>query len=87
MTSLGIYHGTMNYNEANSDDFIDAADLLPYPYTEELPTSIALTEFHFILLYKDRIVGVCNLDQKLTYEESLALVSRSLAQTNVSGTH
>jgi vacuolar protein sorting-associated protein 18 len=40
-----------------------------------MPTSIALTEFHFILLYKDRVAAVCNLDEKLTYEEPLPLVS------------
>jgi Pep3/Vps18/deep orange family len=36
---------------------------------------MVLTEFHIILLYKGRIAGVCSLDEKLTYEESLPLVS------------
>ncbi|KAG5647608.1 hypothetical protein DXG03_008961 [Asterophora parasitica] len=77
MTGPGIYHGTLNF-ESNSEDFIDAAQLLPYPTTSvdadaEAPQSIALTEFHFILLYKDRISGVCNLDDQLKYEESLPL--------------
>ena len=40
----------------------------------EVPLSIALTEFHFLLLYKDRIAAVCNLNEKLTYEEILPLV-------------
>jgi vacuolar protein sorting-associated protein 18 len=83
----GIYHGTLNF-ESTSDDLIDATQLLPYPLfpsspsslgsnspTAEMPISIALTEFHFILLYKDRIASVCNLDEKLTYEEPLPLVS------------
>lgn len=76
----GIYHGNLNF-EATSDDMIDAAQLLPYPAQatdseySEIPESIALTEFHFILLYKDRIAGICNLDDKLTYEEPLPLVS------------
>lgn len=84
----GIYHGTLNY-ESNSDDLIDAAQLLPYPplpappispghealTSAEIPTSIALTEFHFVLLYKNSIVGICNLDEKLTYEEVVPLVS------------
>jgi vacuolar protein sorting-associated protein 18 len=83
----GIYHGTLNF-ESNSDDLIDGAQLLPYPLfpppspsspsvdatTPEIPISIALTEFHFILIYKDRIAAVCNLDEKLTYEERLPLV-------------
>jgi hypothetical protein len=81
----GIYHGSLNF-ETNSDDLIDAAQLLPYPTfpasqslasseTAETPVSMALTEFHIILLYKSRIAGVCSLDEKLTYEESLPLVS------------
>ena len=36
---------------------------------------MSLTEFHFVLLYKDRIVGVCNLNDALVYEELLPLVS------------
>lgn len=88
-TAPGIYHGTLNY-ESNSDDLIDGASLLPYPplpspstspsrngssATAEIPTSIALTEFHFVLLYKDEVIGVCKLDEKLTYQEIVPLVS------------
>ena len=82
----GIYHGTLNF-ESTSDDLIDAAQLLPYPSVSrspvanpksptpsEVPMSIALTKFHFLLLYRDRIVGVCNLNEKLSYEERLPLV-------------
>lgn len=78
MLATGIYHGTLNF-ESNSDELIDAAQLLPYPsHSEdgipEMPLSIALTNFHFLLLYKDRLVGVCNLNEKTTYEEFLPLV-------------
>ena len=38
------------------------------------PLSLSLTEFHFILLYKDRILGICSLDDRLAYEESLPIV-------------
>lgn len=82
MIAAGIYHGSLNI-ESNSEDLIDSAQLLPYPVltlpagrdADQLPISLSLTEFHFILLYKDRIVGVCNLDDKLTYEELLPIVS------------
>ena len=89
MTGPGLYHGTLNF-ESTTDDLIDAAQLLPYPAltslspstpgrdVPEIPVSTVLTEFHFILLYKDRVVGVCNLDEKLTYEESLPLVRHYL---------
>lgn len=92
----GIYHGTLRYESA-ADDLIDGAQLLPYPSlpvppispghaaspSAEIPTSIALTEFHFILLYKDQVVGVCNLDEKLTYEEIIPLVSLSILLVSV----
>ncbi|KAG5718797.1 Vacuolar protein sorting-associated protein 18 like protein [Termitomyces sp. T112] len=77
MTGPGIYHGILNF-ESNSEDFIDAAELLPYPSLvpktdPEIPYSIALTEFHHILLYQDRIAAICCLDDQLKYEESLPL--------------
>ncbi|KDQ63405.1 hypothetical protein JAAARDRAFT_147697 [Jaapia argillacea MUCL 33604] len=77
MTAPGVYHGTLNF-QSISDDLIDSASLLPYPVfpnspAGDVPQSIALTEFHFVLLFKDRIVAVCNLDEKLTYEELLPL--------------
>ncbi|KAE9408232.1 hypothetical protein BT96DRAFT_1013688 [Gymnopus androsaceus JB14] len=57
MTAPGIYHGNLNF-ERNAT---------------ELPVSIALTDFHYVILYKDRISGVCHLNDKLTYEEPLPL--------------
>ena len=84
----GIYHGTLNFHP-NSDDHVDSTQLLPYPPLSspespasqphpEVPTSILLTEFHFILLYRDRIVGICTLNGKQTYEDVIPLVSRSM---------
>ncbi|KAF7985304.1 hypothetical protein HWV62_6475 [Athelia sp. TMB] len=78
MTGPGIYHGTLNY-ESTSEDRIDSAQLLPYPTFpdspghEDHPTSIAVTQFHFILLYRDHVVAICNLDEKMTYEEIIPL--------------
>ncbi|KAH9947912.1 Pep3/Vps18/deep orange family-domain-containing protein [Amylocystis lapponica] len=87
MTVPGIYHGTLNF-ESTSDDLIDGAQLLPYPtfpstssvspprkttISSDMPASMALTEFHFVLLYKDRVVGLSNLNEQLTYEEVLPL--------------
>jgi hypothetical protein len=64
--------------DADSEDHIDGAALLPYPSSggTEMgtPLSLSLTEFHFILLYKDRILGICSLDDRLAYEESLPIV-------------
>ncbi|TFY83521.1 hypothetical protein EWM64_g503 [Hericium alpestre] len=85
MTGPGIYHGTLNF-ASTSDDLIDNAELFHYPtfpnspstsspdaLSQQVPTSIALTEFHFMLLYRDRIAAVCTLDDNLTYEELLPL--------------
>ncbi|KAJ7275181.1 Pep3/Vps18/deep orange family-domain-containing protein [Mycena haematopus] len=82
LTSHGVYHGTLNF-DSQTDNFIDGGDLLPYPSSFDgsgppvwTPSSMALTEFHFVLLYGDRVVGVCNLDKKQTYEEPLPLKER-----------
>jgi len=82
----GIYHGTLNF-DPNSDDHIDSTQLHPYPAVSpdappgtsaaEVPVSISLTEFHFILLYRDRIVGISTLNGKQTYEDFMPLVSRT----------
>lgn len=83
MTGPGIFHGTMNF-QSTTDDFIDSPQLFQYPSFSQsgshpggadAPASIALTEFHFVMLYGDRIAATCTLDEKLTYEELLPLVS------------
>ncbi|KAI0348420.1 hypothetical protein BDW22DRAFT_1366129 [Trametopsis cervina] len=86
MTTPGVYHGNLNY-ESSSDDLIDGALLLPYPtfpvspslsptrYANEptLPMSMVFTEFHFVLLYRDRVIGVSTLNEQVTYEDILPL--------------
>ena len=84
----GIYHGSFNF-DSTSDDLIDGAQLLPYPNFPqplstspnnkapelgEVPISMALTEYHFLLLYRDRVVGISNLNEELAYEDILPLV-------------
>ncbi|KZT41330.1 hypothetical protein SISSUDRAFT_1042912 [Sistotremastrum suecicum HHB10207 ss-3] len=85
LTAPGIYHGTLNFT-SGVDDFIDGAQLMPFPTlsptddtppqsptTTPVPLSIAVTEFHFILLYYDRVVAVSRLDERVTHEELLPL--------------
>ncbi|KAF6766540.1 DigA protein [Ephemerocybe angulata] len=77
LTGQGIYHGTINY-DASVEDHIDSAQLLQYPTLPgidqpDIPISLAVTEFHFVLLYKDRVVGICNLDDRKAYEELLPI--------------
>lgn len=84
----GVYHGTLNF-DPNSDGHIDSTQLLPYPPLSspgssspqshpEVPTSILITEFHFILLYRDRTVGICTLNGKQTYEDVIPLVRKTI---------
>ena len=35
---------------------------------------MSLTEFHFVLLFKDRVIGVGNLNEALVYDEAIPLV-------------
>lgn len=37
---------------------------------------MAVTDFHFVLLYHDRVCAVSSLDDKLVYEEFLGLVCK-----------
>jgi hypothetical protein len=79
----GIYHGSLNF-DTTAEDHIDGAALVPYPVlsgrdASEIPLSLSLTEFHIVLLYKDRITAICVLDDKTTYEETLPTVSSPLA--------
>ena len=73
----------MNY-ASTSDDFIDGAELLPYPELAttrrtrpedgNAPVSIGLTEFHVLMLYRDRLSAICNLNDKLVFDQTLPLV-------------
>lgn len=79
MTAAGIYHGSLKI-DTESEDHIDNAQLFPYPTlpglgADDFPLSLSLTEFHFLLLYKDRVIGMCNLNDHLAYEEQLPVKS------------
>lgn len=68
--------------ESSTDDLIDSAQLLPYPLhlQAKTPLSMVMTKFHFILLYKDYLVGICNLNEKTTYEVPLVSIFFLLMQ-------
>lgn len=40
-----------------------------------MPLSIALTEFHFILLYKERVKAICQLNDQVVFDDVIPLVS------------
>ncbi|KAK0526251.1 tethering complex subunit [Tilletia horrida] len=90
MTDPGIYYGSLSLpTQSSGDSLIDSANLLPYPALNssegdglQKPVSMALTDFHFLLLYKDQVVGSSILDDQTVYRESLPLK----AQEHVLGT-
>lgn len=88
LTGPGIYHGLISYGDQQvGDSVIDSANLLPYPamalyspdgenegeMVAEIPLSAALTEFHFVLLYRDRVMAISSLDDHVVFQESLPL--------------
>ncbi|KAL7316431.1 tethering complex subunit [Mucor circinelloides] len=84
LTGPGIYHGALVYGSQNvGDSVVDDVQLLQYPATPsdddsgklvtEIPISVALTEFHFVLLYKDRVRAICQLNDQIVYEEMIPM--------------
>ncbi|KAF8329689.1 Pep3/Vps18/deep orange family-domain-containing protein [Cantharellus anzutake] len=91
MTGQGIYYGMLNLSAPSTSDIIESATLLPYPYSapsspttppsspklsqNPMPLSMLITDYHFLLLYPDRVCAVSNLGgvERLVYEEFLAL--------------
>ncbi len=66
LTVHGVYHGSLSSaggassSAASSSSLVPAEcilepGLLPYEQTDGTPLSINLTEFHFVLLYRDRL--------------------------------
>ena len=49
----------------------------------EIPISVALTEFHFVLLYQDRVRAICQLNDQIVYEEMIPIVSANQTKLTV----
>ncbi|KAF9974592.1 hypothetical protein BGZ73_001990 [Actinomortierella ambigua] len=84
LTGPGIYHGNLVFGSQNpGDSVIDAAQLLPYPATRlesdsmtavsEIPIAIALTEFHFILLNRESVRAINQLNDEIVFDELIPL--------------
>ncbi|CAI2181674.1 1175_t:CDS:10 [Funneliformis geosporum] len=101
LTGPGIYHGSLVFGSQDvGDSVIDSAKLLPYPTTPsdndtsttstEVPLSFALTEFHFILLYKERVKAICQLNDQIVFDDFIPLKAgeevRTMTVDNVKNT-
>ena len=51
--------------------------------TPEQPIAAALTEFHIILLYKNRLKAICILNNVTIYEETVPTVSINFHITDI----
>lgn len=53
------------------------------PSLPAIPIAVAVTQWHWLLLYSDRVAGVSRENEKVVWEEKLPLVSSLLSQNNV----
>ncbi|KAJ2643398.1 tethering complex subunit [Coemansia sp. RSA 1694] len=82
LTSMGVFFGKLTFDaQESSDSVVENASLLPYPAQAsagvdgagvEQPSSLALTEFHILLQYSDRVCALNMLSSKLAFEQSLS---------------
>ncbi|KAF4519225.1 hypothetical protein B566_EDAN015331 [Ephemera danica] len=71
LTAVGIYHGNVDTTSPPGQDSVVAqSKMLKYPVQEEgvnpVPLSFVLTQFHALLLYPDKLVAMCLLNEELT---------------------
>ncbi|KAJ3258408.1 hypothetical protein HDU77_002252, partial [Chytriomyces hyalinus] len=80
----GIYAGELNTTSPQSDSIITNAELHPLLGSETIaPISIALTEFHYIILYSNRVKAISYLTNELVFDEAIALDSNEEVQALV----
>ncbi|KAJ3040940.1 hypothetical protein HDV00_010151 [Rhizophlyctis rosea] len=87
LTGPGIYHGSLVFGNQNAgDSVVDNAQLLPYPQSSQnpptspselnandVPISINITEFHYILLFRDRVKAIHALNGEVVYDEEIGM--------------
>lgn len=85
LTGAGVYYSTLVFGDQQPGEtlFLEK-NLIPYSAVAEtgediviewdqadlvLPIGLALTKFHCVLLYRDKIVAICHLNNKKVFEE------------------
>jgi len=87
-TGKGMYTGELIFGSQKAGgSVINNSKLVSYPEdysksnskmskpVETIPLSVAITQFHILLLYKKKIKAMCNLDNSIIYEEDIPLES------------
>jgi len=85
-TGKGMYTGELVFGSQKAgESVINNSKLVSYPENnsksnnkaskslETVPLSVAITQFHILLLYKKKIKAMCNLDNLIIYEEDIPL--------------
>ncbi|KAI8871565.1 hypothetical protein GQ42DRAFT_120639 [Ramicandelaber brevisporus] len=83
LTEPGVFHGQLVYGSKSLSDggVITNASLVPYPAPPQSASpnsdliAIALSEYHSVLLYRDRVRAVCLLNDEVVYEDMIMLDS------------
>ena len=71
LTGPGIYYGDLIFgSQIPGESVMTDTSLLPYPNSDIPPLSLVLTEFHFLLLYSDKIQAICTLNKEVVWEEN-----------------
>lgn len=88
MTGKGMLTGELIFgSQKPGDSVINNSKIISYPEEyikskgniktekaiETIPLSIAITQFHYLLLYKKKLKAMCVLDNNIIYEEEIPL--------------
>ena len=74
MAESGVFHGTLKFKSDMSagDSALQKATLLKYPdVSRRAPTSMAMTDHHFMFVYLDKFQCIRQLDESVVYEQIL----------------
>ncbi|KAJ3348824.1 hypothetical protein HDU83_001026 [Entophlyctis luteolus] len=74
LTEPGVFFGDFGSLNSQSESVLSNAEIHPLP-TDEIPLGIALTEFHFIVLYPKLVIAVSSLNDELLFSEPIPLES------------
>ncbi|KAJ1857436.1 tethering complex subunit, partial [Coemansia sp. RSA 2703] len=89
LTSMGVFFGALTFAaQEPGDSVVENASLLPYPTLDhdsaaegassEQPLALAVTEFHILLQYSDRVRAISMLNSKVVFEQPIeAAASRA----------
>lgn len=92
MTEPGVLFGYLNYKDMTPENLIRESKLLAYPEDKgghKDPLSIVLTEFHVLILFRDRLKVLSVLNEELVFEDVFTEMYgplRGLAKDPIYGT-